>query len=473
MKHLHSFLLLLLCLFFFYCGGNTGGATPTSDCKIEGTIEGITTSHVRLFGFLGENNYFIDSFPANNGQFTITTDSLYPGGIYYFVSGNDVVTLFFDADQHFSFSGKSGDLLNTLEFKGSKVNELFYKNLRFEEDYQARLDPIVNELNAPSISEDKKAELEAERDALIDEREAHLQWFYDNHPNSLFTIYKKAGQNPKLRDITNPDGTPDEAAQVYFYRHDFWNNVDFADERLLRTPVIKNKLERYITKLTPQQADSMIAAVDPLIQKSKANKEMFKFVSNYIGMHFQKPKFMGDDAVYVHIVQNYFTYDQAFWADTTDIDALQRDAAWKKPSLIGQPGQDITATDINGNNVSLFDIQAPYIIIYIFNPDCENCKKETPKLVAAYHNELKQKGAEVFTICDCDDEQLWKNYVNTTGMSIWTNVSDPTFQSQFHRKYHFSTTPGIYVLNEDRTIIGKNINSEQIGVIIDRDMEKR
>lgn len=471
MKHLNSFFLMLTLLVLFHCSNNAGGAN-TSDCQIEGNIEGLSLDHIRFFGYLGENNYFIDSFPVTEGKFTVQKNEPYPQGLYYLVGGNDVITLFLDADQHFSINGKSGELMNSLEFQGSKVNELFYKNLRFEEDYQARLDPVVNGLNDPEIDDEKKQQLEAQRDALIEEREAHLQWFYDKHPNSLFTIYKLAGQNPKLRTISKPDGTPDEAAQVYFYRQDFWDNVDFADERLLRTPVIKNKVERYITKLTPQQADSMIAAVDPLIQKSMANKEMFKFVSNYIGMHFQKPKFMGDDAVYVHIVQNYFTHDLAFWADTTDIDALQRDAAWKKPSLLGQQGQNITATDDKGETVSLFDITTPYLVIYIFNPECENCKKETPKLLTAYYNELKQKGAEVFTICDCDDEQLWKNYINQTGMNVWTNVSDPTFQSQFHRKYHFSTTPGIYVLNKDRIIIGKNIGATQIGIVIDRDMEK-
>lgn len=470
MKHLNSFFLLFLPIVLFHCTSNAGGAN-SAGCQIEGTIEGLTQSHIRFFGFIGENNYFIDSFPVTEGHFIVQNEESYPEGLYYLVAENDVITFFIDADQKFGISGKSGDLMNSLEFKGSKVNELFYKNLRFEADYQARLDPVLSALNAAADSEGKK-QMEAQRDALIEEREAHLKWFYDKHPNSLFTIYKLAGQNPKLRTITKPDGTPDEAAQVYFYRHDFWDNVDFADERLLRTPVIKNKVERYITKLTPQHADSMIAAVDPLIQKSEANREMFKFISNYIGMHFQKPKFMGDDAVFVHIVQNYFTYEKAFWADTTDIDALQRDAAWKKPSLIGQTGQNVTANDINGNPVSLFDITTPYIVIYIFNPDCENCKKETPKLVAAYHNELKQKGAEIFTICDCDDEQLWKNYINQTGMGIWKNVSDPTFQSQFHRKYHFSTTPGIYVLNKDRVIIGKNIGAEQIGIIIDRDIEK-
>ena len=466
-------LLTLLTSLVLSCGGQSTVDTPSQSCRISGTINGVNATHLRLFGYLESNNYFVDSMEVNNGSFVIESDTLFPGGIYYIVFPNEVISIFLGDDQEFSMTGTSGSIMQSLKFEGSLDNDLFYENLRFEEDYQPRIEAINNQLQAAAEGSPERATLQKQQDDLLAERDAHLSKFFDKYPESIFSKFKNAGQNPQIREFKNPDGTPDDAKQVYYYRNEFWDNVDFTDSRLLRTPVIKNKVDRYINQLTAQNQDSMIVAVDALIQRSMVNKDMFKFIVNYIGTNYQEPKFMGSDGVYVHIVKNYITREQAFWAKETDVDALQRDADWRAPSLIGQQGQDFTAPDGKGGQLSFFDSQSPYLVLYIFNPDCENCQKESPLLVQAYNNQLRQKGVDIFTISDTDDGQIWMDYLQKSGLSAFRNTNDPTYSSQFHRKYHFKTTPGIYVLNPARKIIGKNINSSQILTIVERDMSNQ
>lgn len=57
-------------------------------------------------------------------------------------------------------------------------------------------------------------------------------------------------------------------------------------------------------------------------------------------------------------------------------------------------------------------------------------------------------------------------------MQDWVNVRDPSNVS-IYAKYFVDITPEIYILNKDRTIIGKNLKVEQIATIINRDQQKQ
>ena len=51
------------------------------------------------------------------------------------------------------------------------------------------------------------------------------------------------------------------------YRLAFWDNVDLSDTRLLYTPVLVNKLKKFILELTPQHPDSIIRQADYIIKE--------------------------------------------------------------------------------------------------------------------------------------------------------------------------------------------------------------
>ena len=110
--------------------------------------------------------------------------------------------------------------------------------------------------------------LKTQQHQILQERQTYLDDIFSKNPNTFFTKFKKAGQNPIVADIRRLDGTLDNATKVHRYRTQFWDNVDFSDERLLYTPVIANKLKRYITQLTPQHADSINKTANYLVEKS-------------------------------------------------------------------------------------------------------------------------------------------------------------------------------------------------------------
>lgn len=458
-----------------YCNNHPG--VPASQAASEGKkffhlkakINGFSNDRVKLMGFYGEKNYLVDSAMVDAaGNMEIKKDTPILEGMYFLVfPDKSIAQMLVDKDQQFSLEFDKADIIHTMKVQNSLDNELLYKNLRFEAEIQKKFEPVNKQLEQLPPGSEEYKKTQQEQDRLIAERKAHLKWFSDNHPESFFTRFKMAGQNPDLKKPLLPDGTVDKELQIYYYRNEFWDNVDFSDVRLLRTPVYYNKLKRYIKEITPQAVDSVIKYADIVTVKSKANRELFKFTANWIALQYKESKTMGHEAVYVHMVDKYWTYDQAWWSDSTEIKGLRGEISLMKPSLIGQTGQDIRAKNEFGQYISLYDIKAPVIVLYIFSYECDNCKKETPRLVKVI-NEWKGRGVDCFTLCVDAREDEWKKYLKENKMTFH-NVFDFQRESGYHRKYHIDITPEIYVLNKDRKIIASNINSEQLPEIFQRE----
>ena len=448
--------------------------TAESSPKITIQVAGLQAGKAYLIGFFQDQRYRLDSTDVDaSGKMTFQRKDLYPEGLVGValpgnLSGLQLIT---DKTQQFTLSTRADDLVNAMQVSGSLENELLYQNLRFETQQQPKFQELAAALKTLAADSPAYKEAKARQDQLVAERKAHLDEIFKKYPQSFFTKFKKAGQNPDPKDVRNPDGSLNSALQVYLFRTAFWDGVDFTDDRLLNTPVIANKLRRYINELTVQDPDSINAAADFLVKKLPLKSEYYKFVVNWIVLNYEptKTSLMDHEAVYVHMVQSYFTADKAFWAIPDQIDALQQRAMEMQASLVGKKGPNVRAKDPNGQYRSIDEISAPYVVVFMFNPTCEHCIEQTPKLLKFY-NEWKSKGVEIFGIALDTDENEWKGFIQKYGLP-WINVFDPTNKS-IYATYFVDITPEIYVLNPQRKIIGKNLKVEQIATIIERDQKK-
>lgn len=480
MKYFSAALLALMAL---ACSQNTTDSSSATQSErqlespdIQIQIQGAPAGMAYLIGTFADQTYRVDSTQIDAaGAFRFQRQEPYKPGLYYvFFTNTSAFQILIDADQTFSMNTNAADVAGAMQVEGSLDNELLYKNLKFESEMQPKLQAAAQKMQGLPESSPQYRQAKAERDALLAQRKAHLTEIFDNYPEAFFTRFKTAGQNPDVRDVRKPDGTLDTAAQVYFYRTEFWDNVDFSDKRLLYTPVIFNKLKRYMKELTPQQPDSLNKAASFLVDQVLDYPEYFKFFANWIVLQYEptKTELMDSEAVFVHMAQKYFTYGRAFWSDSAEIYAIQLRANEMAASLVGKKGPNVTASGPDGKTYSLYDIKAPYIVVYMFNPECEHCQEQSPKLVQFY-KQWKNQGVEVFAIALDTNAEEWKAYIRKTGMDAFAaNVFDPTNKA-IYSKYFVDITPEIYVLNPERTIIAKNLKVYQIGEVVERDRSRR
>lgn len=464
---------VLLCFVAFMAilpAQTTQGTSP----KITIQVAGLQTGKAYLIGFFQDQRYRLDSTEVDaSGTMVFQRKELYPEGLVGVALPGNLTGLQFIADktQQFTLSTRADDLVNAMQINGSLENELLYQNLRFETQQQPKFQELATTLKTFGADTPEHKQAKARQDKLVAERKAHLDEIYQKYPQSFFTKFKKAGQNPDPKDVRNPDGTLNATLQVYLFRTSFWDGVDFNDERLMNTPVVANKLRRYINELTVQDPDSINASADFLVKKLPPKSEYYKFVVNWIVLNYEptKTNLMDHEAVFVHMIQHYFTTDKAFWTIPDQVDALQQRAMEMQASLVGKKGPNVRAKDINGQYRSIDEIASPYVVIFMFNPTCEHCIEQTPKLLKFY-NEWKSKGVEVFGIALDTDENELKTFVQQYNLP-WANVFDPTNRA-IYATYFVDITPEIYVLNPQRKIIGKNLKVEQISTIIERDQKK-
>ena len=270
--------------------------------------------------------------------------------------------------------------------------------------------------------------------------------------------------------------------QLSYYRNHFWDYIDFSDERLLRTRVFYNKMDQFLEKLTAKHPDSISVSADILVEKSKANKEIFQYVVSYITSTYERSKIMGMDAVFVHMVENYYITNECDWVDSTQLVKITDRAQKIAPNLIGRKASEFLdyygrpfMKDTLGVLHTLEEIKSDYTVLVFFGPTCGHCKKEIPKikndvdsLIAIGYN------IKTFAVATEFDKEEWKKFINDQETGEWINVADinhdddgnPVASSDWRDKYDIYSTPVIYLLDKSKKIIAKRITHKQMVEII-------
>lgn len=468
--------------------GPTGGTNPfklpvlgmvsaeeaTPDARITITVQGLSGGTAKLIGVSGDQNYIADTTVMDaSGRMVFQRATPYPAGFYYVLLPDFTnLQMLLDANQRFSLSTTQTSLIMDMKVEGSLENELLYGNLKFQAPLDNQMKIWATQQKNRGSDTPEYQDLQHKIDSLSAVRKQHILGFAKSHPKAFFTKFKLAGQNPDLQQPKNEDGSLNIPLQTWLYREGLWENIDFSDVRLMRTPVVHNKLTRYIKDLTLQHPDSIIFSADRLLAKVADAPEYFKFFANFIPLTYRpgESSLMDAEAVQVHMVKNYFTKEKAFWASEEDLAKLAKQASEMEPSLLGRKGPDVQAKDTNGQMRSIYEMTSKYIVVFMWNPECSHCKEETPQLIQLLR-EWKPKGLDVYGIAVNTTEADFKRVAKEYGMT-WNNVFDPTNRA-IYAKYYVDNTPEIYVLNPDRIIIGKNLKVNQIATVVERDMAKR
>jgi peroxiredoxin len=485
-----KFFFLLPLMFAFSCKADNASTAITSssiaekpavgaDGKLEPVMGGPTKINIkindysgngtaRIFGFYADQNFILDTVLFKNGNIIYTNPKGAPVGLYYInIKGTEeYIQTIFGKDQEFDMTCNIADIYGTMKITGSDENQIFYDNLKFENTLVNPTNDAIAKIRAVVEGSAEYLAAKKIKDGLDDQKLKVILDLKKKYPDLLYPAFKLAGQNPKINDALPKD------AQVPQFRKDFWNNVNFNDTRLLRTPVIGNKMKRYFKELTAQHQDSLLSSTHHLMSKVMNNPEYYQLFSNWVVLEYEPGKcpLMDAEALFVSIAQKYFTKEKAFWADSMQLYGIQNRANEMAASCLGKKAPNVISTDNFGKRAELYSLKSDYIVVYMYNPDCEHCQEQSPKLVKFY-NENKAKGVEVFGIALDTDDAKWQSYIKKTGMS-WLNVYDSTNRS-IYGKYYVDVTPEIYVINKDRVIIGKNLKVDQINIVIDRDRAKR
>jgi len=457
------FIAVLCCLTSFM---------KAQEYSIFGKIDGLADGDVLLGYYYGDKQYVKDTVQSQFGFFHFQSDEKLEEGMYFILLPNKQnFQLIIDKHPNFSFETNVKDLIGSMKIKGSKENELFYQYQKFTQQKNKEAAPINKEFSASKKGSKKHKRLNKQLEDIGNEVLKFKYKFMRENPSVFFVKLLKAMEPvhiPKAKKKEN--GEIDENFQYNYYKSHYWDHYDLLDERIIRTPIFHEKMVSYLKEYTPQIPDSINASIDTLIHKVKGNETLFKYIINWTTHHYESSKIMGQDAVFVHLVFTYFITGQTPWIEEVQLSKIINKAMRISPNLIGAKAPYLQMPDNEGMEQDLYKINAPFTVIFFYDPDCGHCKEEAPK-VRDVVKKYADKGVKVYAVCTEFDAEIWKEFIVEQEIENWVNVIDLDNKSNFRGKYNVLGTPRLFVLDEKKKIIAKQIDSKALGEILENEFK--
>lgn len=462
-KNLRSLYLLpiFLCLILFTASqahARPGGYDYTF--KIKGLQEGDTCL---IAYYLGTQQYIRDTLLSDkNGVVRYKGDEVLEGGIYLFVVPGMKYFEFVLTEPTFSLETQKDDLVNSMKVAGSPENDLFFAYLQFIEAQQQKARPLRDEIGKLKKGDPKYQEAQDKLVVIDNQVKEYKIKLINDHPDTFVGRLLSASREPEVPDELKED--PD--ARYRYYKAHFWDGVNFSDDRLLRTPVIKSKINEYLDKLTVQDPDSLIIAVDEIIRRASVNDEVFKYCVITCTNKYAGSKKMCFDKIYVHMAGAYYVSGRATWVDSTQLSKIKDRYFKMMYNTCGRKAVNLMLPDINDKMHQLYALNGKYTILMFYSYDCGHCKKVMAKY-GDLAREYKQHGVDFYGVCTKNDEEKWKKFIEEKNIGDLINVHDPKNESNFRVFYDIYSTPVVYLLDEDKKILGKRLDKDNLGGYLD------
>jgi peroxiredoxin len=374
------------------------------------------------------------------------------------------------SDKDFSIRTNHADIRKNLIITGATESEKFLQYQNYIGIMSEKRQKMAEMLN--DTSDTKKTFIREELKKIDDEYNQHLDLEIQSMPGSMYALFLKAVKplNAPIIPVDRSNVSYDSIAWFTEYLHKsshFFDYIDFTDERILNTPLLQPKMDMFFNKILLQIPDTIAKYSMHIINSAKPNRNMFQYTTQFLLNNSVQNKIMGMDKVLLTIAENVYLKGDAFWADSTTLARLKEEVFFTKLNQIGQQAQELILRDTTGKYLSLYEINADYLILVIWDPTCGHCKKDIPALYNDVYLKLLNYNVEVLSVYNGNEKQQWLDFVSEHQLAGWIHAWDPDHTSGYHYKYDVRETPRIFLLDKNKKIIAKRLDNKNLMKVIE------
>ncbi len=392
-------------------------------------------------------------------------------GIYsiVFPGKNKLVDFLVDKEQFITIKADTADLINKTIVTGSKENAFFQqyqkfivlkgKQLQAEQhaynNSKTKADSLLHENNYQKFNK----ELNQYRENIIKQ-----------YPQSMLAVLFKSMKEPGFA-LAHPVTKQDSIANYEFYKKHYWDGISFMDDRVIRTPFFLPKVEKYFRDILVPSADTIIKEADYLLLLARTNTEMYKFLLNWLTDEYIYPKYMGQDAVFVHLFEEYHSKGVSNWLNEKQLIAISNRAYMVMSNLIGDKAADLDMVDSTGKPCPLYNVNAEYTVVCFWDPTCSHCREEVPRLDSLYRAKWKQQGVKIYGVLSENEKEKWLKFIQENNLKDWIHVYQTdeikkaitdSQRPSYKQLYDITQTPTLYLLDKEKRIIAKKLTLQQM-----------
>lgn len=453
--------------------------------NIEITVKPYKNTKLYLGTNYGQNRVLVDSTVLNEqsiGYFK-GKEKLTPG-IYFVVSPKFSILFEFlmDEGQQFKIEADTNALVD-FKIYGSTENDIFSAYSKKMNQLGMQKNQLEQGFASAKTATDSAyyiAQFKKVDSSFKEER----QKITTTAPNSMMRFFLDVLQRPEPPAIPIVNGKADSTYPFYYIKNHFWDNVVFNDNRLVRTPFFEAKVDEYFKNYVSKEPDSIIEEVQYMLTVAKTGKEiypflLFKFTNKYIS-----PEFMGQDKVFLHLFQNFFSKGDTVLLNNDSKKAITERAYSIMANVIGNTAPALDLNTIDNKAFSLYNQSAKYIFIAFWDPTCGHCKTEMPRVDSFYSKKWKQFGVQMIGVnTNFNELTAWKKFITEQKFDTsWTHIyqTEAAFNAEIkagkpstiRQLYDVFKTPTFYLLDKDKKIIAKNLSIEQFNDFLEAQQKK-
>lgn len=429
-----------------------------------------------LTHYAGPNLNLDDSAAVNaSGLAIFQGKKTLPPGIYAVVFPGKTLTADFliGKEQTISIKADTSDLLN-MKVTGSPENDLFQQYQQFV-NKQSKLLNAERQAYLDARTRQDSALHEANYTRYNNELNQYRENIMAAKPDAMLSIILRAMKEPPYptkQAVTHQDSVDN----YQFYKSHYWDGISFMDDALVRTPFFPVKLERYYREVMPQEPDSIIKDIDYKLLLARSAPEMYKYLLNWLTDEYINPKYMGQDAVFVHLFNKYHSKGLTSWLNEKQMEAITRRAYMVMANLVGEKAANLEMIDSSGKPTPLYGLDANFTLVVFWDPNCGHCKEELPRIDSFYRASWKNKGLKIYAAMTEYDVDGWKSFINKHDLGNWTHVhytlqmlkaDTEAEKPSFKQLYDITQTPTLYLLDKDKRIIAKKLSLQQLNDLLE------
>ncbi|MFN2457017.1 MAG: thioredoxin-like domain-containing protein [Chitinophagaceae bacterium] len=443
--------------------------------EIKVTLKPIRNQFVYLGHYYGKQLPIVDSVKLNEKSEGIFKGNKKLGGGIYLIGYPDRAKNFeilIDKNQRFSIIADTSNIAK-LTFHNSPENTEFKEYQGFMVQNGKLLDRLyVTRRNNPKDS----ATITTQIEAINKKVKQYRSKIIVANKNNLLATLLQAMQEPEVPG-TDPTANKDSLFAYRYFKNHFWDGVNFYDERLTRTPFFESRIDKYFEQLVYPKADSVIKEIDWMMSYASVNEEMQKFLLLKFVNRYLNQRYMWEDAVFVHLFEKYFAQKNYSWLTEQGKKVITERAYSLMANIFGNPASDVDLPDASGKKVTLYNVNAPYVLLIIWDPKCSHCKEVLPQLDSMYRKKWKAMGVKMFAMAKETDgtQKDWISFINEHKIKDWVHVYYSKEEDKvrvnagipgYSQLFDVQSFPTLYLLDKNKRIIAKKITEKQVDEIL-------
>lgn len=259
-----------------------------------------------------------------------------------------------------------------------------------------------------------------------------------------------------LPEVPQMLATPTDRAN-YLAIH-YWDRFDFKDNSLIDRPEITEQGFANFISIMPYVAEKQEAFAvfaKRMAENPKMLAHLLEVSERYLFDNFSP---VYEEELYLMLVEKLLKQSQLSLVQKERL-RYQQKVAMK--NRVGQLAADFGFVLRDGKRMTLKEVKADYVLLYLNDPECEACQKiksglEASEVVAQWRKNGRMK---VLSVCIEGKTAGWKNLPAPSG---WIDACDDNKVLLEQDLYDLRNLPAIYLLDVNKRILLKNATLQRL-----------